>query len=416
MNAEFVMLVLVQGAMLGLLAWAHRVRPSRPGALFSPAAWFMLFYLLVFWLPQLFMPAFDFTLIGAYNVIRDQQLERVIETQRVLTAFLVPFTLGFFLVARRPAGELGYQRLDGADRRAGLVALLAGCVGVVAILLGFDQSNARSIIVASSFGKMVYAVSFWFTLGYMVLSAWLISRKRYVLLLALTAVFASLLLPLGGRGRILWPIAGLVAWSAMTGHHRIRTWKLVAAVCVLLVLLQMLDPILLYWRGYDSADEAIERFQRGLALETMLYGRNFDAFHNLAVIVGEDRVPTRLRFLIDGSQAAFMTAYFPSVAWNGVGYPATLPGGLWLAGRLPAVLFGGFGFGLFLGFLTRVYRRLQSEFAVVVYCIAMPWLAHVGISYLDSFLKMATLILPGVLLAILRRRSNPMFNQLPVPA
>lgn len=411
MIGEFLFNVVVQFGLLSLLVLSRRIRVASPAGMFSPAAWFVMFYCLVFWLPQLFMPAFDFTLIGAYNIVQADQLPRIVETQRVLLAFLVPAVLLAILSGRRSPGEASFAPLSGGDLRIALVALLLGAVGVAAMLSGLNPDRARSMIVASLGGKFLYAISFWFTLGYMVLAAWLIRKRRYSLLVVVTAVFAAALLPLGGRGRILWPLAGLFAWAAITGHSRIRVWKIALSAACLGVLLQALDPVLLYLRGYDSAEQAVERFNSGLELETVLYGRNFDSFHNLAVIVGEDRVGTNLRFLFDGSQAAFMNAYFPSVAAGGVGYPATLPGGLWLAGRLSAVIFGGAAFGLLLGCLGRIYRRLGSELGVLVYVIAMPWLAHVGISYLESYFKMAALVLPGVALAWLRRqgrgRSSP---------
>lgn len=396
MEARFYALVLFQALVLAILLLAQRVRPSEGHTLFAPVCWFVLFYALVFWLPQLFMPGFGYTLIGAYNEIETGQIGRITETQGVLTAFLSAFTVTFLATARRPLRSVDHAPLKRRDTRAATIVGLAGLLGVGAILMGLDPGNARSMIVAGTVGKLLYSVSFWFTLGYMVIAAWLLRRGQYGRLILVTAGFAAFLLPLGGRGRILWPLAGLVAWAGITGHTRIRIWKLAVAAIVLGILLQALDPVLLYFRGYDSADEAVERFRSGLELRTFLFARNFDAFHNLAVIVGEDRVPTSLAYLVNNSQAAFMRTYFPSVMWSGVGYPATLPGGLWMAGHLPVVVAGGLGFGLFFGWLSRLYRRLRSELAIVVYCIAMPWLANIGTSYLESHMKMAALILPGV--------------------
>jgi len=397
-ESQFLAFIVLQATLLGALLLAQRIRPSRGVSLFSPISWFVLFYALVFWLPQLFMPTFDYTLIGAYNDIKTGQIERVVQTQAVLSAFLVAFTAAFLATAQRPLERPEYATLRRRHVRAAAIVGLVGLLGVAALLAGLDPGRARSIIVASSAGKLLYSVSYWFTLGYMVLAAWLLRKSRYIGLLVLTALFAAALLPLGGRGRILWPLAGLLAWAGITGHARVRVWKLALAAAVLGILLQALDPLLLYLRGYDSADDAIDRFQDGLELRTFLFARNFDAFHNLAVIVGENRIATSLTYLFDNSQTVFMRAYFPSVAWSGVGYPATLPGGLWLAGHLPAVVAGGIVFGLFFAWLSRIYRRLRSELAVAVYCIAMPWLANIGTSYLESYLKMAALILPGIVL------------------
>ncbi|MEO1036542.1 MAG: hypothetical protein AAFX44_13375 [Pseudomonadota bacterium] len=409
MSFEFYLWLLVQGGVLAALLAVNRVSFKSGARLFSPISWFVLFYALAFWLPQVFLPAFDFTMIGAYNVVENQQVARAVATQHALIAFLVPVALGFALTGRRTPATLALRQLRGRELRVGVVLGVIGLGAVGAMLVSLDPNSMRSILVASTPGKILYALSFWLTLGYMITAAWLIRKRRYTLLLIVTGLFAVALLPLGGRGRILWPIAGLVAWASVSGYARIRLWKLLTAAVVLGVVLQSLDPILLYYKGYDTADQAIDRFLTGLDLQTFLFARNFDSLHNLAVIVVEDRVPTSFWYLLNNSQAAFMNAYFPSVAWNGVGYPATLPGGLWLSGRWVTLIGGGVFFGLFLGLLSRAYRRINSELGLIAYCIAMPWLCHVGISYLDSYVKMAALILPGVTLAWLlgSRRRNP---------
>ncbi len=410
MQSEFAVFLAVQCLVVTWLLVAAGARPSRPQRAFSPIAWFALFYLLVFLAPQFFMPLFDYPLIGAYNILKTSQLPAVVQTQKVLLAFLIPVAVGFLLFGRRAPVRTALIPLAATDLRRGIALLLIGGAAVAGMLLTMNSSGARSAIVATTLGKLLYAVSFWFTLGYVLIAAWLIARRRYLALLLLTIIFAAALLPLGGRGRILWPLAGLVAWSAISGTARVRLGVLLAAAALLGVALQALDPVLLYLKGYDSKAEAIERFQAGLELRTFLFARNFDAFHNLAVVVTEDRIPTQLRYLVTGAQSAFMGTYFPSVAASGVGYPATLPGGLWLAGRWVVVIAGGFAFGLGLGWLSRIYAQLSSQRAVAVYCLAIPWLAHVGIAYLDSYLKMAALILPGIVLCHLAgktRRPRP---------
>lgn len=399
MYFEFYTWVVVQGLVLAALLASNRTSMKSSSRLFAPVSWLVLFYSLTFWIPQLFMPLFDFTLIGAHNVIREGQLDRVIETQRALLGFLVPLSIGYFLIARPAPRRQSLVALSRRELRVGVLLVICGFVGVGAMIAGLDPTVSRSMIVASLPGKILYAVSFWFTLGYMLIAAWLIQKRRFTLLVIVTAMFAVALLPLGGRGRILWPIAGLVAYASICGYWRIRLWKLLVSAIGLWVVLQALDPILLYYRGHDTAEQALERFSSGLDLYAFLFARNFDSIHNLAVIVGEDRVPTNPRYLLGNAQQAFMGTYFPSVAWYGFGYPATLPGGLWLSGKWITLFGGGFFYGVFIGWLSRIYAGLKSELALIPYCIAMPWLCHIGIAYLDSYLKMTALILPGVLLA-----------------
>ncbi|MEL6366397.1 MAG: hypothetical protein AAFQ16_00385 [Pseudomonadota bacterium] len=412
MLSEFYVWLIAQAVLLAGLVFSTGARFKHPARLFAPAMWFVLFYSLVFFLPQCFMPAFGFPLIGAYNVVQTEALEGVLSTQRVLIVFLVAVALGWFGTARHSPRFARLAPLSARDARFGLLLVVIGGLATAAMIATLNLNAARSTIVASNLGKVLYALSFWFTLGYMILGAWCIRRKRWFTLLILTGIFAAALLPLGGRGRILWPLAGLVAWAAITGSAKIRFGKIACAAVILAVVLQALDPILLYYKGYDSADQAVARFQEGLELRTWLFGRNFDAFHNLAVIVNEDRIPNSPLYLVQGAQQAFMTTYFPSVAAAGVGYPATLPGGLFLAGRWVGVAGLGLFFGMLLGAVSRLYVRSRSELAVIVYCIAMPWIAHVGIAWLDSYLKMASLILPGMLLCwLLRRRTyRPAFT------
>lgn len=407
MSSEFFIWLAVQAALLIALLLVAGCRLSAPARLFSPSAWFVLFYSLVFFLPQCFMPAFGYPLIGAFNVLETNALEKVILTQRVLVLFLICVSAGLALAARRAPIATYFAPLTARDARIGLLILLIGAGAVAVILATMNFNAARSTIVSSQWGRVLYALSFWFTLGYMILGAWCIRRRHWFLLLVLTAIFASALLPLGGRGRILWPMVGLIAWSAVCRVIRVRFAKIAVAAVLLGIVLQALDPILLYIKGYDSADQAIARFEEGLELRTWLFGRNFDAFHNLAVIVNEDRIPTSPSYLVNGAQQVFMTTYFPSVAAGGVGYPATLPGGLFLAGRWIAVAGFGFLFGLMLGMISRWYASSRSELSVIVYAIAMPWLAHVGIAWLDSYLKMAALILPGLILLYLMPTRSP---------
>ena len=399
MLTQFYLLVIFQGLLLGLLLFriGAGVRPNT--LLFAPICWFVLFYFLCFWVIQLLMPVFNFTLIGLHRTAYENQLPRILETQKVLNVFLTCFALTFVPFAVKAPKNFNYRPLT--QRQFHITAFLGilGFVSVIIMIFSLNATGPWSMIVSSTTGKLLYAVSFWLTLGYFVSAAYFLKTKQHSFLILATLTFAGCLLLLGGRGRVLWPIVGLIVWAGMTGHLRIKIWKLLLTGTLFGVILQTLDPILLYFRGYDNSEQAVERFKEGLDLGLFFYAKNFAFFHNVAIIVGEDRVSPSWHYLFNGSQAAFMGTYFPSVARGGVGFPATLPGGLWLAGRWLSVALGGGLFGLFFAILSRIYRKLESEYAIITYCIAMPWLANIGTSYLDSYFKMAALILPGVCLA-----------------
>ena len=410
MVLEFYTYLVLQGVLLALLmksSGKYWFSSSGNMALFSPVSWFILFYMLCFWLPQTYMQAFNFTLIGANNVIEEGRLSVVIETQKVLTVFLLLFFIGYKGVSKKAPPKTYFIPFSSAELSSACVLGAIGLAAVLLLLMQADFSRPRSHLVASNVGKVLYTLSFFLTFGFVVLSAFFLKRKNYFVLLVLIICASGILLMLGGRGRSIWPVAGLIVWASLAGHMKIKYWKMLAVMVLLIVLLQALDPILLYFRGYDSYDDAVQRFKTGLELKVFLFARNFDAFHNLAVVVGEDRIQPRLSYMFGGSQSVFMSTYFRSVWLNGVGYPATLPGGLWLVGKMTAVILGGLVFGLFFGCLSKIYSRFISEFEIVAYVVAIPYLAHVGTSYLDSYEKMLALVMPGLVMAVgMRKRAK----------
>lgn len=404
--AEFFLLLFLQAVLLALVLFRTGFSRKTGPVMFAPGAWFVLLFSFGFVIPQLILPYANFPLIGVDNRVFFDQVRDTVETQKFLIVFLMSFAVGFIPSCVRPPKEMNLVPISRPEKWVSILLGLTGLAAVGIILLRMNPNDPRSVIVASSIGRFLYGTTFWLTLGYIVVAAILLDRKRLVLLVALTCFFGFTLMLLGGRGRVLWPMVGIFVWGSVTGRIRVKLWKLISIFIVLGIALQALDPLLFFVRGHETLEQVWQRFLDKINFESFFLARVFDSFHNVAVIYRVDAIRPDWHYLLDGSQGAFMKTYFPRVAARGIGFPATLPGGLWLAGKYPAVVIGGAAFGVFFGILTRIYRNIRSEFELVVYCIAMPWLALVGGSYLESQMKMAAAILPGFLLALWFRKKT----------
>lgn len=407
MESRFYLLLLLQIAVIAVLLLTARVSKKNPVAFFSPISWFILFYLLVFLLPQLYMPSLNYPLMWTDRRVLFGQLDKITLTQEVLCLFLACFTVSYFATIPPAAEKRRYQSLTYSDANFGIVFGVIGLIATLYIIVGLNVAGPRSDIVASTPGKIAYALTFWMTLGFLIYAAISLKQERYIVSLLLAGVFAVLLFQLGGRGRVLWPFVSLFAWAFIMGIVKLNITKVIVVGALLAVILQGMDPLLLYLRDRKSADAAWQEFQGGLSVDNFFFGRTFDSFHNLAVVVVQDKIEHRWSYLFSGSQEKFMREYFPDVARGGVGFPATLPGGLWIAGAKRGVVLGGLLFGLLFGWLARVYRNgMHRESDILIYLMAMPVVANIGSALLDSYLKTFALIFPGAVLILKNRFSE----------
>lgn len=399
-------MLLVQIVLLWFILWRIQFRLGSARRVFSPVCWFILFYGLVFFMPQMAMPASNFPLIWTGNTVIYGNLERVLETQMVLATFLAGFTLFFSLFmgnSQQQPSEL-YNNLK-VRINFGRGTFLIGLIATLAMYVSMAGQGPRSEIVSTTSGKALYAASFFFTLGFLLLAANSIQNRNYIRLLVLLALFAVPLFLLGGRGRVLWPLVSLLAWAVVAGYVRLNLLKVGLVVVLLFVILQAMDPVLLYLRDLRTVDTALQDFWANLSGRSLFFGRNFDAFHNVAIIVNLDRVAHDFSYIFSGSQSAFMKTYFPEVWRGGVGFPATLPGGLWMAGNWYALFGGGAIFGLIYAVLTRYYLfKLKFHTDLIAFLMFMPLVANIGTSILDSYTKIMAMVFPGLLIILLARR------------
>lgn len=396
----FYTLLLTQAALISLLAVSARISPKNPRAFFAPVSWFILFYLLTFLIPQLYMPGLGYPLIWTDRNVLFGDIEKILLTQKILCLFLMSFCIGYFLAFPKSAKIKPLMPINRSERTAGLLFYMAGAIATIGIILYLtNPNNPRSDIVSGRAGQILYALSFFMTLGFLIVCAFSIHLKRYLWVVVAAVVFAILLFPLGGRGRVLWPFVSLFAWAAAMGVVKLHLVRMTLVALVLAVILQGMDPLLLYMQEKRTQEAAVEEFVASLEVDQFFFGRTFDAFHNLAIVVNKDEVAHSWRYFFSGSQAAFMWNYFPDVARGGVGFPATLPGGLWLSAGYAGIAFGSFFYGLLFGLIARLYRnQVKKEIDLIVLLMFMPVVANVGTSWLDSYLKMFSLLFPGLLL------------------
>ena len=402
MVAEYTLLVLIQVILLTTLYYVSGIRPTNGPSVFSPVAWILMFYVITFLVPQAILPFHDYTLLAPGNVKSASQLGRLIIGQRVCVAFLGCFLVGFCLTGRRSPTQFRLQPFSSIELTFVTVAGLIGLAAVALLIMRFNPNMPRSSLVKSSVGKVLYAMSFWLTLATIVWSSLLYKKRRWILIATILLVFGFSLFLLGGRGRVVWPIASTFAWLSIRRTSKIRPVAIASFAVVFLLVLQTLDPLLFLVRG-ENINRVVERLQVNMSVQSLFVDRNFESFQNVAVISSYDRVRPQLRYIFGGSQQAFMTTYFPEIASRGIGLPASLPGGLWLAGRFPMVVIGSLAFGVFFGILSHVYSKLQTEFEVTVYCVTMPWLGLISGAYLEMYTKVAAAILPGLIFAIFIR-------------
>lgn len=297
-----------------------------------------------------------------------------------------------------------YVRLSSPEFNFASIVGLVGLAATLFIIVAMDVNNPRSAIVSTIQGKLAYAGTYCMTLGFLVVAATCVKNKKFIWLLIIAAIFAGLLFQLGGRGRVLWPFVSLFSWASLTGNLKLNIPKVAIAAIILGIILQGMDPLLLYLRDLRTADTAWQEFNESLSISNFFFARTFDAFHNLAIVVNKDEIEHSWSYMFSGSQAVFMREYFPDVQRGGVGFPATMPGGLWIASGRAGVIVGGAAFGLLFGLITKLYNTaLHRESDLIVYVMAMPVLANIGTSWLDSYLKMFALIFPGLILVIKAR-------------
>lgn len=413
----FLLQVLAQALALAAimgLAGKPRAKAWEAQWLFQPVNWLALWYCLQFGLTQLALWMHGFPLLGFEGYTAYARLEAAVHAQSLLVIFLCAALAGvvigtfIFRSSRRAnygalvTGDWDNGRMGGAFKSLALFAFVSfGLAGLLFLASTFD-GGARSALVKTPVGQVAYALSFAFSFGASVIAARQILRGRHLWGVVIIAAAGAALLVLGGRGRVLWPIVHVAVFVMLIKSARVRPLRLGLLLSVLFVLLSALDPLYLYLRG-EQLSSATERFLAALDVSRLFLQRTFDSFHNFALIVYRDAIPPDPSVLFGGSGRVFMGAYFSEVLARGVGFPASLPGELWIAGKWVGLTGGGLALGLLIAVLQRWYWGLRSESALWAYVVAVPMLTGIGYAYLDQTLKVVAAVTPTFVLHILER-------------
>lgn len=358
--------------------------------LFSPVVWVVLWFFVVFLVVPMILPLFDYPILGLENQSISFRFNAALHAQGYLCYFLLCFAAGFVLTspsADRTRSTLKFQHFPAIASPFLIVGALLGAVAL-AYLLQHAGDGPRSHLVKTLPGQLAYAFSFVLSYVVVVATVGLLRRHRYLAALALISMFGIAVLLLGGRGRALWPFVHVFVFLAIVQNRRISISLLFWFLAGFFVVLQFLDPFLWWARSQVDTSALLGRYHAALVVTQLFLARTFDGFHNFALITSIDRVPQDLFSIFrDPSHTLFMPTYFPKVIAGGVGYPATLPGELWFAGRELGLVIGGFLWGCIFGLIQRAYWAIRRESALWAYVILIPWISALHLSYFGQFAK-----------------------------
>ena len=394
----------LQCALLGLLmALAGTGARNEMERALNPAMLLAFFYTLWMLIPQTFVLLPDHPVVGMESVSPSVRAAATFPTQCYLVLFLSAIAIGYATalgLGKRDAVALAPQPppLQPTRWHYGLAAYLLGTCAFFILgrtMQALPDGTMRSALVKNASGQILMTLSFFGSFGVAYLGAHLWLQGKRLMPLMLFLAYGYLVLQLGARGRILWPLvtAILFVWGRGT---RVRLLRVVVMGVVALMVLSLLDP-LVYGIRKDDYTRFIEALSPAVMFETLFYGRNFDGFANLLFITHNDLVREQPAFLLSGSRDAFMTTYFPAIYKMGVAFPTSIPGEFWLAGKTPLLGAMSLIYGFGLGMLHRYLRSANREAHVWLYLLLVPWVTAVGGELVESLQKMIAAGAPALL-------------------
>lgn len=370
----------------------------------NPGCWLTFFYTLWFLIPQCVSITNANFILG----INKPTAAMVLTTQGHLVAFLSVVCLGLLLIrwtidfpAARLPPTLEFVPLRSREKWLLGIFYLVGFVATLYLgneLMSIDGSRAQ--LVKTPVGLAATTASFYGLFAMAVGTGHTLFHRRFLAAAAVIAVMGWAIFYTGARGRLLWPIVLGVAY-VFCRTDRVRMRPLVGLGVLGFLVLLVFDPVLNSMRNNDGNLD-MDQVQKKTQLSNLfMKKRNFDGFANFAVITNDDAPPRDSGVYLEGGRRLFMTNYFPEVWAKKVGFGTTLPGMLYLGGGSRGLLWGGFLYGIFLGVLGFIFRRIRSEPLFWAYAFAMTWLAAVGGNFQESLDKMATVASPGIVWLLL---------------
>ncbi len=383
--------IIVQTLIVLLYFFIHRQKFTY-WYLARPINLFFFFFMLFFLIPQIFIYINDFSILGFESVSIDERQSAFALSQGFLTLCLAVFTLTFFLSPKNP-GMGSYSdyklSLSGRERFISYSCLAVGAIS--AYLLGQISFTARSELVSTPEGKALYSLSFLLSISATIFMTESLIRRKWLIFIFYIILLLVIFLPLGGRARIVLPIfISIVSCFILNGRKISLAHGTLAVVGFF--FLQVLDPIILFFRGYTPS-EAFQYYSKHTEVATLFLQRTFDSFHNFTVILYYDSIEKDVGYLLGGGSTAFMQEYFYDTYLVGIGFPASFFGELWLVGGITALVLGCAVLSLFILYLDKLYREnWRSLISLVALITIFLWLCNTGLAYFDQSLKVLAII------------------------
>jgi hypothetical protein len=398
---EIAMWALQLGLLLLLMRLAAAGARNELERALNPATLLAFFYTLWMLIPQTFVLTSGHPVIGMESVSATARADATFPTQCLLVLFLVGILVGYATSLGPLPAESPRPRLPPLQPTQWHYGAAAYLIGVTAFLVlgqtlqSLPDGTMRSALVKNTTGQVLMTLSFFGSFGVAYLGAHLWLRRQRWLAAVLFLAYGYLVLQLGARGRILWPLVTAILFVWGRGP-RIRIGRVLVLGVIALMLLSLLDPLVFGLRKGDYS-RLFEALSPMAMFENLFYDRNFDGFANLMFITYHDLVPHQATYLLTGSRDAFMTTYFPAIYEMGVAFPTSVPGEFWLAGGAPMLAAMSLIYGLGLGLVQRFMRGAHRESQVWVYLLLVPWLTAVGGELVESVQKMVAAAAPALL-------------------
>jgi hypothetical protein len=400
---EGAMLLLQLGLMGLLVALSSASARNEMERALNPAMLLCFFYTLWMLIPQAFVLMSDHPVIGLDHLASTARAAATLPTQLYLTLFLGSVLLGYAAALGLCAKPAASAQLQPPPVRLPLwgYGAFAYAMGIAAFFFlgrsfhALPDGTMRSALVKNPTGQVLMALSFFGSFGVAYLAAHLWLGGKRLMPIALFLVYGYLVLQLGARGRILWPL--VTAAMFVSGHRsRISLSSVLVCAVIGLMLLSLMDPLVFGLR-YNDYSRFREALSPTVMFQTLFYARNFDGFANLLFITHNDLIPAQPGLLWRGARDVYMETYFPGVYRMGVAFPTTIPGEFWLAGKAPLLGAMSLIYGFALGSLHLYLRNARAESQVWLYLLLAPWVTAVGGELVESLQKMIAACVPALL-------------------
>jgi len=385
-------------AQIGLCAlfWkrAASIHTERFCRLINPASWVVGFYSLWFIFPQIIALFTDLHVLGFENNYESIRRDAILDTQRYCIIFLLGLNAALFAPVKiRRLAKPAYDQ----QRRGELVKVFYHSRILFYVLFGIGLLGAayiaaqniatidgfRSQIVKTTPGKVATAMQLMGAFAFSVIFVCYYLEKKYLKVVLIVAVFGSVFMFTGARGRMLWPMMIAAMYILAIEGGEVKLKHAIYAVLGMLLLLS-LDPLVRYLKFGSASIENLQTF-----LSPLIYKRNFDGFANFAFLIYRDEIDPSLTYLFTGVRNVFMETYFSRIYEMGVGWGVTIPGMLFLSSYN---IFMFFLLSVFYGFtialLNMWLRSNTSTLLIWSYLFAMPWYCALGGNLIESLDKL----------------------------